>query len=184
MRLLFEMDLHDYADCTHNFVRNSARSIIIRDKKIAMIHSLKYDYYKFPGGGIEGNESPIAAMIRETCEEAGVVVKPESIMEYGYVHRVQRSDKDPSECFVQDNYYYLCEAENETVAQRLERYEAAECYALEFVDPVLAIQKNRNVSNSPYNPMMFEREARVLALLLDEGLCASCAARGAGTGAL
>lgn len=93
MRLLFEMDLHDYADCTHNFVRNSARSIIIRHKKVAMIHSLKYDYYKFPGG-IEGAESPVDAMIRETCEEAGLVVKPETVQEYGYVHRIQRSDSD------------------------------------------------------------------------------------------
>ena len=50
MRLLFDMDLHDYDACTHSFVRNSARSIIIRDGKAAMIHSLKYDYYKFPGG--------------------------------------------------------------------------------------------------------------------------------------
>lgn len=39
MRLLFDMDLKDYDDCTHTFVRNSARSIIIRDGKIAMIHS-------------------------------------------------------------------------------------------------------------------------------------------------
>lgn len=40
MRVLFEMDKHDYDHCTHNFVRNSARSIIISGKKIAMIHSL------------------------------------------------------------------------------------------------------------------------------------------------
>lgn len=45
MRLLFEMDKKDYEYCTHRFVRNSARSIIIRDGRIAMIHSLKYDYY-------------------------------------------------------------------------------------------------------------------------------------------
>ena len=29
MRLLFEMDKKDYEHCTHRFVRNSARSIII-----------------------------------------------------------------------------------------------------------------------------------------------------------
>ena len=45
MRLLFDMDLKDYDDCTHTFVRNSARSIIIRDGKLAMIHSKEYDYY-------------------------------------------------------------------------------------------------------------------------------------------
>lgn len=170
MRILFEMDLHDYADCTHHFVRNSARSIVIRDKKIAMIHSLKYDYYKFPGGGIEGNESPVEAMIRETREEAGLVVKPETVREFGMVHRIQRSDQDPTECFIQDNFYYLCDVENETVSQRLDGYEAAESYALEFVAPTLAIQKNRNVQDSPYHPMMFEREARVLEMLINEGM--------------
>lgn len=169
MRLLFEMDLHDYADCSRAFVRNSARSIIIRDGKIAMIHSLKYDHYKFPGGGIEGEESPVAAMIRETREEAGLVIKPETVREYGYVHRVQRSDFDPSESFVQDNFYYLCDAEDETVSQRLDAYEANEDYTLEFVEPALAVQKNRGVQGSPY-PVMLEREARVLEMLADEGL--------------
>ena len=124
MRLLFEMDKGDHANCTHSFTRNSARSIIIADGKIAMIHSAKYDYYKFPGGGIEKDEDPVTAMMRETREEAGLVIKPETVRAYGYVHRVQKSDKDASERFVQDNYYYLCEAEGETVSQRLEGYEA------------------------------------------------------------
>lgn len=170
MRLLFEMDKRDYDNCTHRFVRNSARSIIIREKKIAMIHSLKYDYYKFPGGGMEGEESPVRAMIRETREEAGLVVRPDTVKEYGYVHRIQKSDKDATECFVQDNYYYLCDAENETVAQCLDNYEAMESFTLEFVEPHIAIQKNRNVWNSPHNSMMFEREARVIELLIEEGL--------------
>ena len=131
MRLLFEMDKKDYGKCTHAFVRNSARSIIIVNNKIAMIHSLKYDYYKFPGGGIESGEKPIDAMIRETREESGLVVKTETIKEYGYVHRIQ---------------------------------------TLEFVDPETAIRKNRNVTQTPYNHAMFEREARVLELLMTEGL--------------
>lgn len=170
MRVLFEMDAHDHADCTHDFVRNSARSIIIRGKKVAMVHSLKYDYYKFPGGGIEGEEAPVDAMIRETREEAGLLVKRESVREYGYVHRVQKSDRDASERFVQDNFYFLCEAENTAVRQDLDAYEANEGFSLEFVEPMLAIRKNRCKRNSPYNDLMFEREARVLELLLAEKL--------------
>lgn len=170
MRLLFEMDKKDYGKCTHTFVRNSARSIIIVNNKIAMVHSLKYDYYKFPGGGIERGENPIDAVIRETREESGLVVKPETIKEYGYVHRIQKSDEDETECFVQDNYYYLCEAEEGVVAQNLDEYESAETYTLEFVDPKTAIRKNRNVAQSPYNQAMFEREAKVLELLMAEGL--------------
>ena len=169
MRLLFEMDKKDYGNCTHSFVRNSARSIIIINKKIAMIHSLKYDYYKFPGGGIETGEHPIDAMIRETREESGLVVKPGTIKEYGYVHRIQKSDMDETECFVQDNYYYLCETEERVVSQDLDEYESKETYTLEFVDPETAIKKNRNVAETPYNRMMFEREARVIELLMDEG---------------
>ncbi len=170
MRLLFEMDKKDYDKCTHSFVRNSARSIIIKDKKVAMIYSVKYDYYKFPGGGIENGENPVDAMIRETREESGLVVLPDTVKEYGYVHRIQRSDRDKTECFIQDNYYYLCKTADEAVSQELDDYEAKETYTLEYVDPDVAIRKNRHVEQSPYNQMMFEREARVLELLIAEGL--------------
>ena len=170
MRLLFEMDKKDYAQCTHAFTRNSARSIIIRDGKVAMIHSLQYDYYKFPGGGIENGENPVEAMIRETQEEAGLVIIPESVKEYGYVHRIQRSDMDATECFIQDNYYYLCRVKDVMVPQQLDDYEAQESYRLEYVEPLVAMNKNYNVMNSPYNQMMFEREARVLENLIADGL--------------
>ena len=170
MRLLFEMDLKDYGECTHSFRRDSARSIIISNGKIAMIHGKKYDYYKFPGGGIENGEDPFDAMIRETQEEAGLTVIPETVKEYGYVHRIQRSDNDPSECFIQDNYYYLCDAEDGFVSQNLDEYEKKESYQLEYVEPSLAIQKIRSVKDSPYNRMMFEREARVLEMLISEGM--------------
>ena len=170
MRLLFEIDKKNYEKCTHTFVRNSARSIIIVDKKIAMIHSLKFDYYKFPGGGIEKDEDPVKTMIRETREEAGLVVKAETIIEYGYVHRIQRSNMNPSECFIQDNYYYLCDVEKERVPQCLDNYEADETYTLEFVEPEIAIMKNRSVINSPYDSVMFEREAKVIEMLMSEGL--------------
>ena len=170
MRLLFAMDKKDYGECTHSFVRNSARSIIITNRKVAMIHSLKYDYYKFPGGGIESGEDPVDAMIRETREESGLVVKPETIKEYGYVHRIQKSDSDETECFVQDNYYYLCEAEENVGSQDLDAYESEERYTLEFVDPETAIRKNRTATQAPYNRMMLEREAMVLELLMRDGL--------------
>lgn len=171
MRLLFELDRKDYADCTRRYVRDSARSIIIRDKKVAMIHSLRYDYYKFPGGGIHEDENPVDAMIRETQEEAGLVVIPSSVREYGYVHRIQKSDDDPSTCFVQDNYYYLCQAQKDIVAQSLDDYESKEKFTLEFIDPKEVIQRNREATSGPKKwTMVKEREARILEMLLSEGL--------------
>ena len=58
MRLLFEMDKKDYGACTRTYTRNSARSIIIRDGKIAMVHSLKYDITNFPAAGLKPGRIP------------------------------------------------------------------------------------------------------------------------------
>ena len=170
MRLLFEMDLKDYGGCTHTFTRDSARSIIIRNGKVAMIHSLKYDYYKFPGGGIEPGESVADALIRETAEEAGLTVIPDSIREYGCVHRIQKSTDEVDECFVQDNYYYLCDAEEGIGPQKLDDYESDEHFTLEYVKPETAILSNRTKDHGPKDPVMLEREARVLEMLLSGGL--------------
>lgn len=169
MRLLFEMDSKDYEQCTRVFTRNSARSIIINNHKIAMIHSVKYDYYKFPGGGIKDGENPVDAMIRETREESGLIVNPETIKEYGYVHRIHKSDTDDSEVFIQNNFYYLCEVNEQAVSQELDDYEAEEDFTLEYVEPMAAINKNRCENHSPKTRIMLEREARVLELLLSEG---------------
>ncbi len=169
MRLLFDLDKKDYADCTHAFVRDSARAIIIRNGRIAMVHSLKYDYYKFPGGGIEPGETREEAVVRETLEEAGFTVIPGSVKEYGYVHRAQRSTLYETEYFQQDNYYYLCAAEDTVGRQQLDDYESDEHFTLEFVTPAHAIRTNRRRGHGPKDPLMLEREARVLELLMKEG---------------
>ena len=169
MRLLFEIDTKDYDLNGIAFVRHSARCIHIKNGLAAMVHSVKYDYYKFPGGGIEDGESAKLAMIRETREEAGLVVIPESVKEYGYVHRIQKSDHDSEEYFVQDNYYYLCDVEEAVRSQRLDDYEADERFTLEYVEPDRAVFVNRNVDHGPADQIMLEREAKVLELLKAEG---------------
>jgi len=173
MRLLFEIDTKDYDPAGRAFVRPSARALILRDGRIAMVHSLKYDYYKFPGGGIEDGEDPAAAMIREAREEAGLVVRPETVREYGYVHRIQKSGYPDTDHFIQENYYYLCEAEAALQPQRLDDYEAEERFTLEYVLPEQAIWVNRMRCHGPKDPRMIEREARVLELLLADGYFAS-----------
>ena len=169
MRLLFELDTKDYDINGVGFVRHSARCIHIKNGLVAMVHSIKYDYYKFPGGGIEQNESKEKAMIRETQEEAGLIVVAESIREYGYVHRIQKSDYDDAKYFVQDNYYFICDVEENIKPQILDDYEADEEFTLEYVTPDKAIWVNRNVNHGTTDQIMLERDARVLELLKAEG---------------
>ena len=169
MRLLFEIDLKNYDKNGKAFIRPSARAIIIKDNKIYMVHSLLYDYYKFPGGGIEHDESNIDALIRETKEEAGLIVIKDSIKEYGYVHRVQKADEPSYSKFIQDNFYYICDVENKILEQQLDDYENFEKFTLELVDPKIAININRNKEHGPKDLDMIEREAKVLELLIKDG---------------
>ena len=168
MRLLFEIDTKDYDPNGEAYVRPSVRGIILRDGRVAMVHSLKYDYYKFPGGGIEAGESLEEALRREVAEESGLQVIPQSIWEYGLVHRVQKGEKE--DMFIQDNYYFLCDVEAAAQAQHLDDYEAKAGFTLEFVDPTHAIHTNRYADHGPTDQIMLEREARVLELLMAENI--------------
>ena len=168
MRLLFEIDTKDYDPNGKPFVRPSVRGIIIRDGKVAMVHSLKYDYYKFPGGGMEDGEGVEEALLREVVEESGLQVILSSIREYGLVHRVQKGQKEAM--FIQDNYYYLCDVEEKVGSQKLDDYEAEERFTLEYVYPTHAIRINREVDHGPKDQIMLEREARVLEMMIQAGI--------------
>ena len=169
MRKLFDMDKRDYDPNGRAFIRPSARCIAIEDGRVAMVHSLKYDYYKFPGGGIEPGEEPMDALLRETAEEAGRRIVPESVEEYGLVRRAQKSEHPDTEYLLQDNYYFFCRLSPEPIAQRLDDYEAEERFTLEYVTPEQAVAVNRTHDHGPKDQQMLEREARVLELLRAEG---------------
>lgn len=168
MRLLFELKDDSLDPNGKIFARHSARAIIIQNGKVAMVYSQKYDYYKFPGGGIEQGEDPIQAMVRETAEEAGLRVLPKTIRPYGYVHRVSKSDHPDAEVFLQDNFYYFCEVCGD-IGQNLDNYEAEEGFTLLWVAPKAAIETNRFHDHGNTDQTMLERDATVLELLIEEG---------------
>ena len=69
MKRLFEIDLKDYKETDAVFRRPSARAIIIKNDKLALVYSKKEKYYKFPGGGIYDDEDKKEALIREVSED-------------------------------------------------------------------------------------------------------------------
>ena len=173
MRLLFTMDRKDYDDSMPRFVRPSVRAIIRRDGKIAMVHSLKYDYYKFPGGGMEQGEEQIETLIRETREETGLRVLTETARPYGRVYRAQNSGR--GDVLIQENYYYLCQASDGEESQKLDAYEQEEAFTLEFVTARHAADTNRraadgHLAKDPIYAAMALREMRVLELLMEENM--------------
>ncbi len=168
MKHLFTIDKKNYPPQGTVGRRPSVRGIIQRNGKLAMIHSLKYDYYKFPGGGMEEGESLEDTLIREVREESGLNILPHTIREFGCVRRIERGLRE--DIFLQENFYFFCEAEDTPAAQLLDDYEAEERFTLEFVSPAQAIRTNENAlahlpPEKTHYPCMLEREIRVLQMI-------------------
>lgn len=168
MRLLFVIDSKDYDPKDPMIIRNSARGIIIKNEQLAMVYSSRYDYYKFPGGGINKDEDAIEALIRETKEEAGLQVIKSSIIPYGMVHRRQKGHEGG--IFIQDNYYYLCQTEDFHIKNNLDKYEEEAGFVLHYVDPLTAIKTNREHDHQDTDQLMLERECQVIEMLIKEKL--------------
>ena len=169
MRCLFEIDLKDYEGCTKVFRRPSARAIILKGDRIALVYATEEKYYKFPGGGIHEDEDKKEALIREVREETGLNVIPESIREYGSVLRKQKSEKSDDTVFEQENYYYLCETEDTCGAQDLDEYEKDAGFMLVYADIDEAIKTNGLfTSDSKVDEIMIDRERRVLEMIKEE----------------
>ena len=169
MKRLFEIDLKDYKETDAVFRRPSARAIIIKNDKLALVYSKKEKYYKFPGGGIHDDEDKKEALIREVREEVGLVVIPESIREYGSVLRRQKSTVKDGEIFEQENYYYFCDVEDRAVEQDLDAYEDEAGFVLKIVDIDEAIATNAAYSSEDYfNEIMIKRDRRMLEMIRQE----------------
>ena len=169
MRRLFEIDLKDYNDMDAVFRRPSARAVILKGDKIALVYSKKEKYYKFPGGGIHDDEDKIEALIREVREEAGLVVIPETIREYGSVLRRQKSSRGGNTIFEQENYYYFCDVRDGTISQELDDYENEAEFVLRIVPIDEAIATNAvYTSEDFFNEIMIKREKRVLEMIKQE----------------
>ena len=63
-------------------MQERARAIIIQDGFIILVKRVRQSdiYYVFPGGGVEPNETPEQAVLREVKEETGLEINPEKFL--------------------------------------------------------------------------------------------------------
>lgn len=168
MRLLFEVDTKDYDQNAERTYRCSSCGIVIQGKTIAMCYVDKHRAYVIPGGKIEVGETMEQAVVREMHEETGLRIIPESIREYGYIHVVRKGMYEP--VYVQDNYYFLCQAEDEIDEVNLTENEIKNGYHFDFVNPFEILNENNDRILAGELPCLFERERLLLKKLISDGM--------------
>lgn len=167
MKELFQLDIRDYDNADATEKRPSARAVIrTENHELAMVYSRKYRYYKFPGGGIHADENKEEALAREILEETGLVVKKDTIQEYGSVRVRQKSSMREHAVFEQENFYYFCSVEEGVRAQKLDDYEKESEFELQYVEGSKAIAANKACAvQNDFDHVMVARDTKVLERL-------------------
>ena len=168
MRLLFEIDKKDYDPNAERIYHNSSCGIVIRGKTIAMCYVDKHGVYVIPGGGIEAGETMEQAVIREMHEETGLRIIPESIREYGVARTIRKGKYEP--IYVQDDFYFLCQAEEEIDEVSLTENEMNSGFHFGFLNPVEILRENDDRLLAGEASCLFERERRLLLKLVSDGM--------------
>ncbi len=142
--------------------RHAVRAVVLHGGAILMLRAAS-GAWKFPGGGVEPDESDAAALRREIGEECGLEVASVD----GYLGEVvepaaARPD-DPFPAFVQVSRYYRCTLSAGSGALALSDSERALGLAPAWVSVADAIRSNRAGLAGPHR--FVRRELMVLEML-------------------
>ena len=170
MKILAEIDRTPNVPHIGNIVtREAVRGIILKGDQILLIHSIIDGDYKFPGGGVQKEESHFEALKREIAEESGAVLLA-APNEFGKVIEYDRPIEKNRDVFRMTSYYYLCQVDPTLGMQDLEDYEAELGFTPVWVTINEAVQNNRELLNDQTrsHQRWVKRETIVLELVRDQ----------------
>lgn len=144
MKRLLLLDTKDYTAEMPVFEKHSVRAIIKRDGRIAMQQSSS-GFFKILGGVVEDGENHQETITREVEEEGGLIVKPDSIREIGYIEERRRDVFDSQKTYICYTYFYSCEAEDYEVSLKLTASEIARGYHLVWATPEHIVETNTSL---------------------------------------
>ncbi len=165
MRTLATLDLKNYDPAWRRYRRFAVRAVIFRGNDLLMVRNRAAGFYKFPGGGIEHGESHLDTLIRETKEELGLSVLPDSVRELGRIREIRRSIYRKCEIFDHTSYYYYAKIEDAVTKSHPEKYEAEHGFELACVSPQTAYRTNQRISSAGRCTFLL-REAYILEWLI------------------
>jgi 8-oxo-dGTP pyrophosphatase MutT (NUDIX family) len=144
--------------------RIAIRAIIMTNNRILLVQSNRGDY-KFPGGGLEENESHKECLKREVREETGYIrcnVKDKA----GIVIERRLDEYIDHALFQMTSHYYLCDlATEEKEAKQLDEYEAILDFTPKWISLEEAIKQNEKLIERYEQNSWLKRETYVLKQL-------------------
>ena len=129
----------------------AVRGVILRDSELLMIYSAMVGDYKFPGGGVDKDESHEHALRREVQEECGMSLKQVGD-EIGAVLEYNFPKEQDYDVFKMTSHYYHCEVQDGFGIQKLDDYERELGFVPVWINIDQAIQENKSLLDSLHPP--------------------------------
>lgn len=149
------------------FDRVSARGVMIKDGKILLMYTKRYNDYTFPGGGVDCEEHLHSGLKREMLEETGAV-DVEIIEELGYIEDFRPYARADYDLVHEKSYFYLCDTDKFEEAQ-FEDYEIKNGMKHVWIELDEAITHNKKVIEQKENSLGLSivRETRAMEIVRD-----------------
>lgn len=161
MEKLFEIDYKNYNSDWKVLEVFKARAIIMKDGKYAVQLDSNGEY-SFLGGSIEDGETLIEALKREVLEESGLIVKDDSIIEFGEVIEIKADKFENNTIYIAHNYYFYCDVEKNLSSTSMTEHELQMgCHLVwEDINKIISCNENLEIKEEIF------RDNRVFKLLL------------------
>ena len=156
----------------NSFTRIASRAIVVKEDKILLMFTERYNDYSLPGGGIDKGEDLIDGLKRELSEETGAQ-GIDNIVPFGLYeeYRPHRSNKHYSERTIMHmlSYCYTCDILDEFGAQKLEDYEINNGMQVRWMCIKEAIAHNINtMNNDEKQGLSIQRETFLMQQINDK----------------
>lgn len=147
------------------FTRETTRAIVIKNEKILLLYTPRYDDYSLPGGGIDNGESIEQGLKRELFEETGA----QDIQITGQLGMYQEYRpwyKDDYDIIHIKSYCYFCSVSDQFAKPCMELYEQQNGMQPKWMDINTAIAHNETtMAMSDKQGMSIQRETFLLKLI-------------------
>lgn len=151
--------------------RHAARGIVLRDDKLLLLFTERYNDFSLPGGGVDPDEDIQTALKRELEEETGAQnVQVQS--HYGFIEEYRPHWKPEYDLLHMTSHFFVCDVAPELADVRMESYEIANGMKPVWVSVSEAMNHNRQVMSRQEKTMgqSIQRETFMLEKIAQDFL--------------